>query len=67
MSYESFINHDAEFKLRMDKAQRAHDNKLPPEDVTCEEVGHKWKRVPGEAKDGTQFAKCARCGTVEER
>jgi len=67
VSYEHFIRHDAEFKRSLDKAQRAHDAEMPPEDNTCDEIGHKWKRVRGTAADGTQFAKCVRCGIVEER
>jgi len=27
---------------------------------------HKWRRLPGEASDGTTFSKCRRCGLEAE-
>lgn len=81
----------SEFGPSFDRAQRAYDNQMPPEDVSCKEAcdhcmgtgedggewcddcngtgvvaHHKWKRLPGEAKDGTTFCRCVRCGAVEE-
>lgn len=29
-------------------------------------TNHKWKRIPGEGKDGTTYCQCVRCGQVEE-
>lgn len=47
------------------KAQRAYDNQMPPEDDD-EPCRHKWRKIPGEAPDGTRFVKCTKCGKVEE-
>lgn len=40
---------------------------------SCEECdgrgevgGHDWHRLPGEAKDGTRFKKCRKCGLEDE-
>lgn len=27
---------------------------------------HQWKRIPREAKDGTTYCQCVRCGEVDE-
>lgn len=27
---------------------------------------HEWRRVPGEAEDGTKFVKCINCGVSKE-
>lgn len=54
------------FERSMARAQRRHDEQHPPEDYDCEEVGHKWRRVRGEAKDDTRFARCTRCGLEVE-
>jgi hypothetical protein len=51
------------FERSMSKAQAAHDAQMPPEDGPCE---HKWRRGPGEAKDGTKFARCVKCGLEVE-
>lgn len=37
---------------------------------SCDGTGkvylHQWQILAGQAKDGTQFAKCKKCGQVEE-
>ena len=48
------------------RAQRAYDAQMPEEEGDCEENGHDWHRLPGEAKDGTRFARCAKCGEEVE-
>lgn len=55
-----------EFGTAFDRAQARYDAMEPEEDWDCEEDGHDWKRLPGEAKDGTRFVKCRKCGKVEE-
>jgi hypothetical protein len=62
----NWINHDSARQRSMDRAQRAYDAQMPPEDHNCEEDGHDWRRLPGEAKDGTRFTKCRKCGLTEE-
>ena len=58
MSYENWItSHEAKNITSMAKAQAAHDNQEPPSDEPCQ---HKWKITT--AKDGTEFAKCTKCG-----
>jgi hypothetical protein len=43
---------------------------LPSECLRCGGEGklylHEWKRVPGEATDGTKFTKCIHCGIAKE-
>jgi hypothetical protein len=61
MSYENFIHHrDAN---AMTKAQAKHDAAMPLHD--CAIDGHRWKRLPGEAKDGTKARRCRVCGEQE--
>lgn len=50
-----------------DRAQRAYDNQVPPDDHTDDEGGcaHKWK-FEGEAKDGTRYYRCVYCGETDE-
>lgn len=59
--------HSDAFDRSFRRAQRMYDAQMPPEDPEpCEETGHDWKRLPGRAADGAQFAKCRKCGLVEE-
>ena len=48
------------------RAQRNYDAQMPEEFWDCEEQGHRWKRLPGESKDGTCFARCIKCGLEKE-
>ena len=64
MSYENFLFHQQ--NRAMAKAQAAHDNQEPEENWDCEEQGHQWRRLLGEAKDGTAFARCRKCGATCE-
>ena len=50
----------------MARAQAAYDHQEPPDNHDCKVDGHKWHRLPGHAPDGTCFAKCTKCGVVEE-
>ena len=56
----------SEFGPAFDRAQAAYEAREPEEDWDCEEDGHDWKRLAGEAKDGTKFAKCRKCGETKE-
>jgi hypothetical protein len=54
------------FDRSMTKAQAAYDAQTPPDGDNCRDGQHDWHRLPGEAKDGTKFIKCRRCGATEE-
>ena len=64
MSYENFLFHQQ--NRAMAKPQAAHDNQEPEENWDCEEQGHQWKRLRGQASDGTTFSKCRGCGLEVE-
>ena len=62
-----------------EECERCHGNgflqRLPGEEnrKDCPVCGgasvifhHAWRMIPGEAKDGTRFRKCTRCGLEEE-
>ena len=61
-----WIEHKEAFNQSMARAQAAYDAQGPPEEHDCAEDGHKWIRMPGEAKDGTRFARCVKCGLEAE-
>lgn len=48
------------------RAQKNYDAQMPEEVWDCKEQGHRWKRMPGQAADGTKLAKCIKCGLEAE-
>ena len=64
MNYENFLT--CQQNRAMAKAQARYDAQEPEEDWDCEDDGHDWKRLPSEAKDGSRFMKCRKCGETKE-
>ena len=56
----------SEFGRSFDRAQAHYEAMEPEDDHDCEEDGHQWRLLPGEAADGTRFKKCRECGLVDE-
>lgn len=65
-TFGNWQNHDEAFRRSVERAQRVYDAKVPDDDSDCKESGHDWRRLPGRDNDGTQFARCRKCGLVEE-
>jgi hypothetical protein len=59
---QTLDNQRAVFAAKMQAAQRAYDNEEPESEHVC---FHRWV-VVREAKDGTRFIRCSKCGKDEE-